>query len=340
MVAPQLEVAGGKVAFPLNNLLPFESADDIAAGEDEETDFIVDQLLIREAITIFSAKIKAGKTTFIGHMLHAIFINEPIIGLETRTAKVLYCTEEGRKSFRVFLKRNGLTQTEGQLEVLFLGAVPKILDWDTIVNNVLAHALKVNADVVVFDTLTRWAKVKPDQENDAGAAGLVMAPLERLRMARLAVLGVFHERKSGGDISDATRGSSAFGGAADILLSLRNPETNGHPTRRVLSSVGRFDDPGEWVMDLIDGLYVLQSDDGSMDIERSHYKERVRQLLLDANLAGPSLFAALGVEPTNKTARRALEDMRADYEILRLGSGKRGDPYIYSYLGLKKDVSQ
>jgi hypothetical protein len=322
----------------VTSLLPFESADDIAAAEDEETDYIVEQLLIREAITSFSAKIKAGKTTFTGHMLRAIFNTESIIGLDTRPAKVLYCTEEGRKSFKAFLKRNGLTDTAGQLQVLFFGSVPKSMSWEDIANGVLGYALQVGATVVVFDTLTRWAKIKPDQENDAGAAAVVMTQLERLRNARLAVLAIFHERKSGGDVVDAGRGSSAFGGAADILLSLTNPGTNGHPNRRHLSMIGRFDDPAEWVMDLVDGHYMVQSDDGSMEIERGQMKSHIRQLLMERSLSGPDLYLALGVDKSNSTMRRALDDLTKAGEVLKMGGGKKNEPFTYIYMGMLEKI--
>ena len=305
-------------------------ADDVAAAPDEEHDYVVEQFIVREGISSLSAKIKVGKTTLVGYWLHGIFFGHSVAGFDTRPAKVLYCTEEGRKSWKAFLRRTGLENTQGQLEVLFLNKVPKVYDWPNIVNAVLAHALRVNADVVIFDTLSRWAKIKPDQENDAGVAAAVMEPLENLRAARLAVLGIFHERKSGGDISDAARGSSAFGGAADILISLTNPNTNGHPNRRVLQSIGRFDDPGEWVIDLVDGEYVRQNEDGSLDIERNNLKILIDLYLNQGPLTGPALAEAIGVRATSGTFRRALDDMVKDRQVAREGSGKRGNPWIYS----------
>jgi hypothetical protein len=324
----------------MSDFLPFELGDDIATAEDEEFDYVVEQLLVREAITAFTAKIKAGKTTFTGHLLSAIFNNQPVMCFDTRPAKVLYCTEEGKKTFRSFLNRTGLANTGGQLEVLRLSQVPKVFDWPSIVDGVLAHALRVNADLVVFDTISRWAKIKPEMESDAGTAAMVMEPLERLRAARLAVLAIFHERKSGGDISDATRGSSAFGGAADILLTLTNPGTNGHPNRRVLEMLGRFDDPGTWTIEMVDGKYVVQNEDGSLDVERSHTKMMIDLYLGSGPLTRDALATVLGVSPNSGTFRRALEDMASERQIVREGSGRKGDPFTYLLNPLEKGASQ
>lgn len=312
-------------------MLEFISAEQLASEEPAEPDYIVEQLLIRGAITSFSAKIKAGKTTFIGAMLKAMFANQEHIGLDTQSAKVVYCTEEGRKTFRNFLKRTGLESTGNNLDVLFLGSVNRALPWPDVVAEILGHCLRVNAEVVIFDTLTRWARILPDQENDAGSAAQVMEPLEVLRKANLAVLGVFHDRKSGGDVSDSSRGSSAFGGAADILINLTNPFTNGHPNRRHLSMVGRFDDPAEWIIDWDKDQqeYIRRNEDGSLLVERNDMKMKVQLYLAQGPLNGPALAQVLGADTADQTFRRAVKELVDDGKIVREGTGRRGNPYVY-----------
>lgn len=308
--------------------LPFKLAQDIVDAEDEEADYIVEQFLIKEAITSFSARIKGGKTTFIGATLRAIFDEEPIIGLRTRPAKVLYCTEEGPKSFKKFLQRTGLDATEDKLHVLSLSQIPREWAWRVVAEGVLGYATKHGADVVIFDTLTRWAKIRPDQENDAGAAAMAMEPLEMLRAAHMAVCAVFHDRKSGGDLTDSMRGSSAFGGAADILFSLINPGTNGHPNRRQLQSVGRFDDPGLWVMDWEDGRYKLigegvEAED--MRYERDSMSNKIVEVLETYMvMSGPGLAESVGVKSGNGTFQRALKSLQDSGRVITAGGSGRG----------------
>lgn len=313
------------------HLLEFIPAEQLAAEEPTETDYIVEQLLVRGAITNFAAKIKGGKTTFIGSMLRAMFQGHEHMGLDTHCARVLYCTEEGRKSFRNFIKRTGLEETGGNLEVLFLGSVSRGLPWLDIVKEILAYATKVDAEVIIFDTLTRWARIPPDKENDAGTAATVMEPLEIIRAAGKAVLTVFHDRKSGGDLSDSARGSSAFGGAADILLGLTNPGTNGHPNRRHLSMVGRFDDPTEWIIDwnLETQLYICRNDDGSKAVERNHMRGYVELHLNNGPLSGPDLAQAMNTSIREQSFRRALNELVAEGKVARTGKGVNRNPYVY-----------
>jgi hypothetical protein len=92
-------------------------------------------------------------------------------------------------------------------------------------------------------TLPQWAGIHGDGENSAGEALAAMAPLqEAASQHHLAVVIARHERKSGGDVGNSGRGSSAFAGAVDIVLSLRRPEGNTRPTLRVIHALSRFDE--------------------------------------------------------------------------------------------------
>lgn len=313
----------------VNNPLSFKTAKAITEAEPIEPDYVAEQLLIKGAITSFSAKVKAGKTTFLGYMVRSILNDEPIINLATRATKILYCTEEGPKTFTAFLRRVGLEDSE-QIEACFLGSVPRELPWDITAKFVLAYALSVNALVVVFDTLTRWARIPADKENDPGTAAEAMIPLEGIRDSGIAVMAVFHDRKSGGDIGDSQRGSSAFTGAADILLRLENPGTHGHPNRRVLEQIGRFDDPATWVIDLQDGTYVLVGDDGSQQVERKTYKARIVELLSNGELLTQIEIAErMSIQSTNSTLARALRELVKEGTIVSSGKGVKNDPARY-----------
>ena len=61
-----------------------------------------------------------------------------------------------------------------------------------------------------------------EAEKDAGAAQAAMEPLTRAATEHgIGVLVGRHDRKGGGEVGESSRGSSAFGGEADILLQLR-----------------------------------------------------------------------------------------------------------------------
>lgn len=325
------DVREGGISLP-DSILHFESAKSIAESEPEEPDYVVRQLLIRGAITSFSAKIKAGKTTLLGHMIHGIVTGHDVVEQPTTPAKVLYCTEEGRKTFNAFLHRTGLEERE-DVEALFLGKVPRELPWSAVVKDVLGHALGINADVVIFDTLTRWARIPADKENDPGTAAEAMEPLEIIRGANLAVMAVFHDRKSGGEVGESQRGSSAFGGAADILLQLVNPFTNGHPNRRILHQLGRFDDPATWHMDWhgSEKRYEVVGEGEAQTVERAGLKTGIIQaLMLGDTMTGGEMAGLLRVDPANGTLTRALNELVRAGDLVKTGAGHRGNPYRFA----------
>src|SRR4029453_6895444 len=70
-------------------------------------------------------------------------------------------------------------------------------------------------------------------------------------------------RKSGGDVGDSGRGSTAFGGAVDTIISIRRPDGNGRLTLRELRAVSRFDGvPDSLLVDLEpDGYSVRERGD-------------------------------------------------------------------------------
>lgn len=78
--------------------------------------------------------------------------------------------------------------------------------------------------VVIIDT---YAKATLGiNENDSGDTGIIMASLERIKEATQSglVIVVHHTNKTGSSGMDSIRGSSAFGGAADIAIQLDKKE--------------------------------------------------------------------------------------------------------------------
>ena len=106
--------------------------------------------------------------------------------------------------------------------------------------------------------MPQFAGLKGDGENSATAALVAMQPLQEAAATHsLAVIMVRHERKSGGEVGDAGRGSTAFAGAEDIIVSIRRAEGNSRPTIRELHALSRFDEtPDVLVIELTHEGYV------------------------------------------------------------------------------------
>ena len=307
--------------------LLWQTAKELGQAADEKVDSIVEELIVLGAISELSAKIKAGKTTFVGQLLRCMFAGEDFLGLRTQPVVVLYLTEEGPNTFRSMLVRAGLMEEE-RLHVLRRGIVPKTLTWPEVVATlVIPKAQEVGAKLVIVDTLSRWAGIKADEENQAGAAAMAMQPLEDLRDLNIAVLTVHHDRKSGGEVGDSSRGSSAWGGAGDVLLGLVNSNVTGHPNRRKLTSIGRFSDPGIWVIDYEQHRYNLIST-STGNVERERVKNQL--LGLQSSIAMTYQQMEILTGSNRSTLERALEELQQEGLAIKSGSGVRGDPFLFS----------
>jgi hypothetical protein len=170
------------------------------------------------SIAEMSGKIKTGKTSLLQSACAAILDGVPFLGQPTGKTKVLYLTEQPDTSFREAMERAGLLGRE-DFHVLSFGDTRGVA-WPDVVRAAVIHAKRIGAGLLIVDTLSQWAGLSGDSENDSGTAIEAMNPLQFAAAQGLAVIVVRHERKSGGEISDAGRGSSAFGGVVDVILSL------------------------------------------------------------------------------------------------------------------------
>jgi hypothetical protein len=136
-----------------------------------------------------------------------------------------------------------------------------------------------------------------------------------------------HERKSGGEVSDAARGSSAAGGVADVLMSLRKPDGNHPETMRKISSISRFPEtPTEIVIDwTLDNEYAV-IDGNSNAVTRDRDTRKILDVLpFFADQAKTVKLLREQTGESESTIRRALRELHA----VLSGSGEKGDPFKY-----------
>lgn len=149
--------------------------------------------------------------------------------------------------------------------------------WPEIVEGVAAYAVDHDIAFVVIDTADVWMLTPGDDANDAVVAEAAVRALHPLVAANVAVLLRRHERKGGGDIADSARGSSAFAGAVDALLTLQRTGGHGHDNRRTLECVARAvlpDVAASLVIELReDGQYVVVG--SGNDVERKDTLDKI-----------------------------------------------------------------
>jgi hypothetical protein len=328
---PEFDSSAYKDGARTNQFLRFKTAREIADETPETPDAIAPGIVIRGAITELTGKIKtAGKTTFLGALVHEVIGGKEFLGRQTRKTRVVWLTEQPPSSFREALRRADLLDSDDVFVLSYGDTIGT--QWPDVVRVAVQQAKQVGADLLIVDTLPQFVRLIGDSENGSGFALESVAPLqEAAGRDNLAIIVVRHDRKSGGDVGDSGRGSSAFGGAADIVLQLRREDGNPRPSVRVLSGIGRFDG-------VPDSLMIELGDDGTyraIGDQKAAAREGARRQLLDSapesELTAKTLEELTDRFTTVKRtlAHEAVTDLLNTGEMQRAGEGKRKSPYRY-----------
>jgi hypothetical protein len=128
-------------------------------------------------------------------------------------------------------------------------------------------------------------------------------------------------------VGDSSRGSSAFGGRADILMAMKFADAKKRTTRRLLEAVGRYDGiPLTVMLDIRDGRYTAIGE--GRDAVVRGVAMRIQELLerADGVVLGKELQKDLGPEVAASTCKRALKLLVTEgvaQRIEKQGTNKR-----------------
>ena len=322
----------------------FRTAPELIAAAPASVPWIARPYIAEGSLTELTGKAKAaGKTSLLLHLVGCLLEGQTFLGEPTRQGPVVYLTEEAGTTFRQGLRRASLDDAKS-LHVLSFWDVPG-KTWPAIVDLAGRKVEEVGASLLVVDTLGQFAGLRGDSENNAGDALQALEPMQRLA-AKLAVGAVVvrHERKGGGEVGEAGRGSTAFAGAVDIVLSLRRPEGQGRSSIRVIHALSRFSEtpdtlaiermvsaaPKEGVLaERIYATYVPLGPEASV---AAHDAEAA----LLADLPQDEIYAVKMDEFLDQhselkrtTIQEAIRTLVESGRVRRVGLGKRGDPYRF-----------
>jgi hypothetical protein len=288
--------------------------------------------LARMHLTMFSAKLKTGKSTALAYLMRALQTGTPFLGHGTQACRTLVVSEEPSVKWE---ERRDRLQLGDALELMCrpMRAKPTLLEWIGFLT-FLQSRVKGKYDLVVFDTIASFAPWR--DENDSAEVEATIRPLSLLMEdAGAAVMLVHHIGKSDGREGRAARGSTALSASADILLELR-PHTLSDISnrRRVLTGIGRYDEtPGRVVAELApDGSnYVVVAGRGE------EAAGELREDVLGRLPAGPPGVTAdemHGRLPTTSrpglaAVRQSLQQGYENGVWSRSGSGKKGEPFRF-----------
>jgi hypothetical protein len=308
-------------------ILRFRSGAEMATSTDEQIQWIVPGLVARGGITELGAKVKVGKTTLILQLVRAAADGQDFLGKPTLKTSTLYMTEQPSVSFRQAIERAGLLGRDDFHALLHSDT--RGLEWVDVATAAVAQCRRVGAFLLVVDTLPQFAGLKGDSENNSGDALEAMEPFWEAVADGIGVILIRHERKSGGDVGDSGRGSSAFAGAVDIVLSLRRPEGHSKKTRRIIQALSRFSEtPPDLLIDLTENGYVALGEPHEAAVREA--KESIIEIAAGSESEAMTLKEVTdSAKVQRSTAQRAVNELLREEALKRTGEGKRGSPYRY-----------
>ena len=297
------------------------TAAELATRTPSAPPWVVSPFLALGVRTMLSGKPKAsGKTTFALRMIRCVIDGTAFLStLPERRGPAVLLSEEGSVSLNQAIRRAGL-QDSKHLHILQFRPGWK---WRDVARDAIQKARSVGAVILVIDTLPQWAQIPGDAENSAGVAREVFDPFSGVD--DLAMVFNFHDRKSGGEPGEATRGSGAFAGAVDLIVDIRRVGGNGQERRRELSLLGRFEVPEKLIVELTDDGYSLLGN--TTDVNSLDLQNAIKEALDGRTRTEQEL---IGVLPDAKTSiGKELRKLVDKGEVGRKGDGKRNSPYVY-----------
>lgn len=311
--------------------LRFYTPAELADSDEESVPWIVPRYIATGAITDLEGHAKhAGKTTLMLAVTRAVVTGSEFLGCPTVKTPVVILTEERPQTFREALNRAHLLTRE-DVYILFWHET-KGVSFSSVVAEAITQCHQTNALLLIVDTVNQFAGFRDDQENMSGPVFAAMEPLQRAAGEGLAVLMGRHARKSGGRVGDSGRGSTAFPGAADIVLSLRRPEGQGRDTLREIHALSRFEDtPPLLVIELTPTGYVAHG--SPADVIARETKEAIMSALFASEAEALTIDGIQALLPHHLQARttvqNTLQELIDSGDVKRVRRGVKGDAYRY-----------
>jgi hypothetical protein len=306
----------------------------------EDRKWLWEGYISRGGITLLSALWKAGKTTLLSHLIRALDGRESsFLGQSVAPSRVLYVTEEHQELWAERRDDLDLTDNTGFVCRPFRGK-PSPDEWRTFVSRIIDAAVNNGFDLVVMDTISKLWPVK--EENDAGQVEDALKPLWALSDNGIATLLIHHDRKSGGEQFTGSRGSGGLPAFVETIIEFRRQSEDTKDPKRVLNGKGRYKEtPDKKLIELTDAGYVSHGDpdDASVKVKfTGHAWQSMAMTMMPATAPGitrDEVVDRLTKEGAGVRREVVTEWLRCrfeDGELMRYGTGKKGDPYRFSLI--------
>jgi hypothetical protein len=294
---------------------------DLLAKPDIPVEYLVENLLIAGTVSCVVAKPKVGKSTFARNLCLAVARGEDFLGLKTKQGECIYLALEEREED---IKNDFRAMGADGSEAIYIHAATAPAEGIDALCDLVKRRRPV---LVVIDPLFRLARIR-DEKAYAETYAALGPLIDVARETGTHIVLVHHAGKGEkADPIDSPLGSTGIGGAVCSLIVLKRKEAY-----RTIQTVQR----------IAQGLpeTVLEFDPDKRSVKLGAEKARAEvESMADAIL---EYLKTLDCPATEEEVREAVEGrallkpkaLRLLFEkdrIERIGEGKKGDPYKYSF---------
>lgn len=308
---------------PLSDLTSpkFLTVAELYALPPETADWLLEGILPSAGTSLCGAKPKVGKSTFARNLTLCVARGEHFLGRHTTRGTVLYASIEDKAGeLRRLFRAMGVT--EGDPILTYCGRTP---DFGDAVKWLRATAQSHRPVLIVIDTLQRFARFH--DINDYARVTNALDPLMHLaRETGAHILVTHHAKKTGGSDGDAVLGSTALFGAVDTLLDMQR--VDGRRTLRTYQRYGQ--DLEETILALDPQTYLLTATGSVAGAECRDAETRILDYLEGRTERATRDQVLEEFGGRTQACTDALKALVASGRIVREGSGRKGDPFLFS----------
>ena len=291
---------------------------ELLAQPEEQSQWLVNGLLLVGGLSVLSARPKVGKSTLMRSLAADVACGHNFLGRATVKGLVFILDLEGKRGETVSaLRRLGITAAD-PIKV-FCGSAP-----EGAFDDLRAAALKENPSLIIVDPLQRLARVR--DLNDYATVSNAFDPFIALaRDTGAHVLLLHHQGRGGRDGVDSPMGSTAIAGSVDTILTMKRRVCG----TRTLATVQRYGSDMEETVVTIDVCGHAALGGLMLEHEQQEAEGRILAYLAEHPDAEQADIRE-GVEGRWAVVRAALTALVKDARVSRTGTGKKGDPFKYS----------
>jgi hypothetical protein len=307
---------------------------DLRVGARREIAWLWHGYLAAGAITLWTSRWKAGKTTLLSVLLARRVAGGQLAGRAVAPGRTALVSEESRELWELRRERLDFGDRTWFLCRPFSGK-PTFAQWPALIDRLAELKNASGVDLVAIDSLSHF--LPGCSENLAPLMVDMLAPLRRLTERGMAVLLQHHPRKGDVTTGQAARGSGALSAYADILVEMDccRRARAGNDRRRALVAYSRYDEtPHDLVIELnAAGTDYVALGEAAQDEFLENWS-RLRAALAGApgKLTRHEIARRIPDDeppPSETSLRRWLKEALARGQLRSEGAGTRESPRRY-----------